>query len=112
MRGAVIIGDFDYWFNSAQEYFDDYSNNLKLRRYSKAAFELHQVTERLYRAILLVFTRYKPSTHDLQKLCRRVASIEPQFLSAFPRGSEEEIKRFELLRERTEKLYGEKVDCF
>ena len=48
--------------------------------------------------ILLVFTRYKPSTHDLEKLSRRVAAIEPQFLQAFPKGSEEEKERFQLLR--------------
>ncbi|MCB2263612.1 MAG: HEPN domain-containing protein [Candidatus Thiosymbion ectosymbiont of Robbea hypermnestra] len=59
---------------------------------------LHQVTERLYGTILLVFTRYKPSTHDLEKLSQRVSSIEPRFLTIFPRATEEERERFKLLR--------------
>lgn len=63
-----------------------------------ATFIQHQVTEQLYSTILLVFTRYKPSTHDLEKLTQRVASVEPPFLSIFPQGTEEERKRFELLR--------------
>jgi HEPN domain-containing protein len=64
----------------------------------EAVFLLHQMTERLFAAILLVFTRYKPSTHDLSKLLKRVASIEPRFLEVFPRGTEEQRQRFKLLR--------------
>ena len=48
--------------------------------------------------ILLVFTRYKPSTHDIEKLGQRVSSIEPSFLSVFPRATKEEKERFKLLR--------------
>ena len=32
----------------------------------KAAFELHQTAEALYTAIELVFTNYKPKSHDLE----------------------------------------------
>ena len=66
---------------------------------SKAAFLLHQVAESLYSTVLLVFTRYKPNTHDLKKLIKRVTSVEPQFLKVFPQGTEEEKARFKLLRE-------------
>jgi len=71
---------------------------MEKEKNNKAAFLLHQTTECLYSTILLVFTRYKPNSHDLKKLSKRVASIEPQFLSVFPQGSEEEKARFELLR--------------
>ena len=37
-------------------------------------------------------------THDLVKLSQRVTSIEPQFLTVFPQGTEEEKNRFKLLR--------------
>ena len=57
-----------------------------------------QVTERLYGTILLVFTRYKPGKHDLEKLGQRVSSIEPRFLTIFPRATEEERGGFKLLR--------------
>lgn len=97
-RKHLAVEDFGYWFGKAH-------NSSKIVRfcmgeqdYSEAAFNLHQMTERLYAAILLVFTRYKPKTHDLRKLGQRVASIEPQFLSVFPQGTEDEKARFELLR--------------
>ncbi|MFT4929118.1 MAG: HEPN domain-containing protein/predicted nucleotidyltransferase [Phenylobacterium sp.] len=90
--------DFDYWFKSGSEFMDDYTNNNEKGRYSKAAFYLHQATECFYNAIQLVFTRYKPKTHDLGKLAQRVASAEPKFLTAFPQGTEQEQARFELLR--------------
>ena len=38
----------------------------------EVAFELHQATERCYAAIWLVFWDYKPKTHDLEKLAKRV----------------------------------------
>jgi len=97
-RKQLAEEDFKYWFDSARENFIDFKYPFDRGNYNKAAFELHQVTERLYGAILLVFTRYKPSTHDLEKLGHRVASVEPQFLTIFPRGAERERNRFELLR--------------
>jgi len=90
--------DFDYHFSSANEFFLDFQNAFDRQSYSKAAFELHQTTEHLYSTLLLVLTRYKPNTHDLEKLSKRVAGIEPDFLKVFPQGTEEERNRFELLR--------------
>ncbi|WP_176722526.1 HEPN domain-containing protein, partial [Candidatus Thiosymbion oneisti] len=84
-RKKLAEEDFEYWFSGAKtflKYAEDAINNSDN---SYAAFNLHQVTERLYGTILLVFTRYKPSTHDLEKLGQRVSSIEPRFLSIFPR---------------------------
>jgi len=102
-RKKIAEEDYEYWFGQSEMFYEDYLSNYKKgivdKRYlSKAAFELHQVTERLCGAILLVYTRYKPSTHDLEKLGQRVASIEPKFLSVFPRATEEEKERFKLLR--------------
>jgi len=96
-RKQLAEKDFEYWFKNAEEFMDDYLINYDKARFSKAAFYLHQATECFYGAILLVFTRYKPSTHNLAKLAQRVASIEPQFLTVFPQGTEEEKARFKLL---------------
>ncbi len=97
-RKHLATEDFEHWFGKAH-------NSSKIVRFcmgeqdfNEAAFNLHQMTERLYAAILLAFTRYKPKTHDLRKLGQRVASIEPQFLSIFPQGAEDEKAKFELLR--------------
>ena len=96
-RKKLAEEDFEYWFNSAEQFWYGHQDAKTRNHLNKAAFELHQVTEKLYGTILLVFTRYKPSTHDLSKLAQRVASIETQFLSVFPQGTEEEKKRFRLL---------------
>ncbi len=97
-RKKLAEEDFEYWFISAKEYFLDFNAPFDRSNYNNAAFLLHQVTERLYGTILLVFTRYKPSTHDLVKLGQRVSSIEPQFLTVFPQSTEEEKNRFKILR--------------
>jgi len=90
--------DFEFWLGNANEYLKQYSHAVTDKSYNVAAFNLHQVVERLYGAILLVFTRYKPNTHDLEKLGQRVGSIEPKFLSVFPKASEEDKACFKLLR--------------
>jgi HEPN domain-containing protein/predicted nucleotidyltransferase len=97
-RKLLAEEDLRYWLEKAirlRKGFDLYFND---QDYVEAVFLLHQMTERLFAAILLVFTRYKPSTHDLSKLLKRVASIEPRFLEVFPRGTEEQRQRFKLLR--------------
>ncbi|MFK5892526.1 MAG: HEPN domain-containing protein [Pseudomonadota bacterium] len=96
-RKKLAEEDFEYWFNNAKGFLIDVNHTMERADYSKSAFYLHQATECFYGAILLVFTRYKPSTHDLTKLAQRVASIEPQFLTVFPQGTEEEKARFKLL---------------
>ncbi len=91
------------WFESANMFFEDFESNLtkgieNKNYYKKAAFELHQATERFYSALLLVLTDYKPKTHDIKKLGKLVAAQEPKLLEVFPKGTEEERNRFELLR--------------
>lgn len=65
---------------------------------NKAAFELHQAAEALLTAIQLVFTGYRPKTHDLEKLLGYSARCEPRLLAALPLGTEEGKRLFELLR--------------
>ncbi|MPY25011.1 HEPN domain-containing protein [Shewanella psychropiezotolerans] len=88
----------DYWLQGADEFFINFRFMLESGFLNKAAFVLHQVTESFYSAILLVFTCYKPNSHDLKKLGGRVASIELEFITVFPMGTEEDRQRFKLLR--------------
>lgn len=97
-RHRYAVEDFEYWFESANSFLLDYKNALDRHDYPKAAFELHQATERLYNGVLLVFTHYKPKTHDLDVLRRMVNSLDPRFLKAFPLASEEQKRLFTLLR--------------
>lgn len=100
-RRGMAKQDFEYWFGHSNILIENYRYNLKQgtqTHYNWAAFFLHQITEQIYSAILLVFTRYKPKTHDLKKLRALTASVEPAFLPVFPQGTAEERARFKLLR--------------
>ena len=97
-RKLLAEDDFHYWGDKAKTLKKGFDLYLHEGDYVEAVFLLHQITERLFAAILLVYTRYKPSTHDLNKLLKRVASIEPKFLEAFPKGTEQERQCFKLLR--------------
>ncbi|MCR6639609.1 MAG: HEPN domain-containing protein [Sporocytophaga sp.] len=90
--------DFEMWFGSANGFFMQYSHALHVGNYNIAAFELHQVTERYYTALLLVFTGYRPKLHDIKKLGEKAAQINIRFKSVFPVDTPENLARFELLQ--------------
>ncbi|NQY74418.1 MAG: HEPN domain-containing protein [Candidatus Margulisbacteria bacterium] len=98
-RKHLATEDFDYWFKNASGFMKGFHFYMQEKENNKAAFLLHQVVESLYSTVLLVFTRYKPNTHDLEKLIKHVTRVEPEFLEVFPQGTEEERERFKLLRE-------------
>jgi HEPN domain-containing protein/predicted nucleotidyltransferase len=89
--------NFESWSRKARHFYDDFESNLGKRRYNQAAFMLHQATECLYGAILLVFTNYRPKMHDLEKLGHMVAGYDPALLTVFPKATEEGRKSFDLL---------------
>jgi len=91
--------DYVHWFNKAHKLMDIFNFCMTEQNYSDAVFQLHQVTECLYSAISLVFTRYKPKTHDLGRLSQRINSLEPPFLLVFPQGTQADKNKFELLRD-------------
>ncbi|RFA29888.1 hypothetical protein CAI21_08625 [Alkalilimnicola ehrlichii] len=90
--------DFEFWFNSADEFFIDFQNAFERGSYAKAAFELHQSVERFYNTVLLVYTGYKAKQHDIEKLRKQVVTCDPRFIPVFPHVTKEDKKRFELLK--------------
>lgn len=93
---------FDQWFESANMFFKDFLYNFneceKGKHYlAKAAFELHQATERYYTTILLVFTDYRPKDHNLETLSIKAEMCDKRFV-VFPKETEEEKGLFELLK--------------
>ena len=48
-------------------------------------------------AIILVFTDYKPKTHDLEDLNKQVGYADARFKTVFPNKTEEENRLFKLL---------------
>lgn len=97
-RKKLARDDFDYWFSSAGRLLETFQMNLMKKYYSDAAFMLHQVAERLYSGILLVFTRYKPNTHDLAVLRKLTNSVDERLIRIFILDNRENKRLFNLLR--------------
>lgn len=90
--------DFEYEFPKAKKLLKLFNFCLSQQDHSEAAFLLHQATERLYNTLLLVFTRYKPKTHDLRILRRVTNPLDQRLIKIFPQSTSEERRRFILLR--------------
>ena len=89
---------FTYWFRKANSFLIDFENAFSRKDYTKAAFELHQATECYYDTFLLVFTDYRPKTHDIEELGALASKVNAEISPAFPRSTEEEERLFTLLQ--------------
>ena len=98
-RYQLAKEDFEYWFSSANDFYDNFTFSFNKKRFNQAAFMLHQTTERLYTCILLVFTRYKPNTHKLELLRKLANVLDKRLIKLFPLPTKEEIHKFTLLCE-------------
>ena len=59
-----------------------------------AAFNLHQVAESFYYTALLVFTGYKPKTHNLKKLRKQSKELSMDLFLLFPIEQNKKEKHF------------------
>src|SRR5262245_25212758 len=89
---------FRYWFQSAREFWRGSVYYAARGLGPHAAFLLHQAAERYFHAALLVFTGYKPKTHDLEDLAKQTAPLHPALAGAMPRAEGEEERLFDLLK--------------
>ena len=90
---------FEEWYPSADEFADDFRSNLERGRLKKAAFELHQATERYYHCALLVCGFYTPHVHNLAFLRTQAERLDPRLIDAWPREVKTDRSRFEKLKE-------------
>ena len=96
VRG-IVREDYDHWFNSASGFLRDSKSTFEIDDYKKSAFYLHQATEHFYNCTLLVLTNYKPKTHDLVELNKMCAAQSNDFLTIFPKATDEQKESFKLL---------------
>jgi uncharacterized protein len=90
---------FNIWYNRHNEFFIDANNAYNRESFNKAAFELHQATESLYYAVLLVFQGYKPKSHNLYKLRKYSKQLSEELYLLFPiENDKNEKKIFDLLK--------------
>src|SRR5690606_29202860 len=90
--------NFRYWFGSATEFWHSSGYFARRNQLAHAAFVLHQAAERYYHATLLVFTGYKPKTHNLEELAEETEVLHPALADAIPRTEGRDKELFELLR--------------
>jgi len=90
---------FDTWFPQSKEFIIDCNHAFNRGNYKKGAFELHQATESLYYTTLLVFTDYKPKTHNLWKLRKKTKPYSEELFSIFRAETDKhEEHLFDLLK--------------
>src|ERR1044071_8675890 len=95
---AIAQTDFDKWYTSGVDFLENAEFALQKKKYKLAAFLLHQAAERTYNAIILVFSGYKPRTHNLDKLKRYSKRFSVELEGVFPCNSIEEEHLFDLLK--------------
>jgi uncharacterized protein len=89
--------DFDRWHKQALAFFRSAEFNCHQEEWKIAVFLLHQAAEHMYQAILLAFTGYKPTTHNLDKLRRYTNRFSIELAMLFSRNNDEEDRLFRLL---------------
>jgi len=95
---------FETWFNSATNFLGFSTDAFeKLKNENKTlndiAFLLHQAAEKFYYTILLVFTGYKPKTHNLLKLRKQAKHLSEDLFLVFPiETNKYEKNLFDLLK--------------
>jgi HEPN domain-containing protein/predicted nucleotidyltransferase len=89
---------FKLWFHSAISFRLNYGHGMDRSDYKNAAFELHQATERFFACILLVYTNYRPKTHNLIRLLALCVQQEPRFMALFPQDTKYHRRCFMLLK--------------
>lgn len=90
---------FDIWYPQANEFLIDAGNAIARKSNKNAAFYSHQATESLYYAALLVFTGYKPKTHNIWKLRKISKILSEELYLLFPIETDKtENHLFDLLK--------------
>jgi HEPN domain-containing protein/predicted nucleotidyltransferase len=92
-------GYFDIWFNGGAGFLKGVEFFLKEGELKIGTFNLHQATESFYYTVLLVFTGYKPKTHNLFKLRKQAKHLSEELFLLFPvENNKEEDALFDLLK--------------
>jgi uncharacterized protein len=90
---------YDVWFPQAGEFIEGSKFYARRSNFKTSAFLLHQATESLYYAALLVFTDYKPKTHNLWKLRKKAKPHSEELFSVFRAETDKHDEHlFELLK--------------
>jgi len=90
---------FDEWFPAGAGRLDTARYVQREGRLKEAAFNLHQATEMLYHAVLLVRTFYTPHVHNLGFLRSQANLIDRRLIYVWPEDNRKQRAMFEKLKE-------------
>jgi len=90
--------DFDHWYHKGYALLKSAKRNFDDNEYNLADFELHQSAEAIYNAVMLVFTGYKPKTHNIEMLYHYNKNHSKELAMVFPQNTPEEKHYFEQLK--------------
>jgi predicted nucleotidyltransferase/HEPN domain-containing protein len=90
---------FEEWLPSAQQFLVQGREAAARGWNKKAAFELHQATERLYHTVLLVCTFYTPHVHNIGFLHTQAERLDRRLTYVWPTDTRRERAMFEKLKE-------------
>ena len=97
-RFELARRNFVTWFESAGHFWRGAGYYAARELGPHAAFSLHQSAERYFHAALLVYTAYKPKSHDLAQLAAQTAPLHEALAGALPRSEPEDERLFDLLK--------------
>lgn len=89
---------FEQWFESASIRFQGFNRFFEDGHLKDAAFDLHQAAERLYHCLMLVFTNYRPKTHNLTHLNNLAIEQNRKFTEIFPQDTKVHRRCFQFLK--------------
>lgn len=89
--------EFDSLYPYACNFFELVKICLSKEQNNEAAFLLHQVCEKLYNCILMVYTNYRPKNHKLKDLNGMVKRFSVELVTVFPQNTDAEKESFDLL---------------
>lgn len=97
-KKEMAQGDFEHWDGKASALLKSAKRNFDDNEYTLALFELHQSAESIYNAVMLVFTGYKPKTHNIEMLYHYNKNHSKELAMVFPQNTPEEKHYFEQLK--------------
>ena len=89
--------DFSHWSTQAKEFYQCAAFSKTHGYLRLSLFLLHQAAEQMYQAIILTFTGYKPTTHNIGKLRNHTARLSLQLCEVFPDRTIDDKRMFQLL---------------
>lgn len=90
---------FEDWVPSGASFLKGYRFYMGEKDWKKAAFLLHQATENLYHAVLLVRTFYTPHVHNLGFLRTQAERLDRRLFDVWPRNNRKDRAAFEKLKD-------------